>query len=119
MTDEIKSIEPRIWHRPDLLDHELIIVAKHESGSEAHVAGLVLERVQRHGILYEHRRPTFGDMNISVTQFLQHLVDECWRNGIRPAPQVADSEAKTAHLKDMQRLVFDVLAPTIGKPSGD
>jgi len=86
------------WRR----DIEVLIVDEMKNGSRA--AGRLLMSSVEEGQIID---PTFTIDGSAA----QELMDELWRCGIRPAEgvgSVGQLAATEHHLKDMQRLVFEV-----------
>ena len=103
--------------RGDRLDYDLVIVGETPDGKRYPVTITVAtEPVPRHGMPLEQRslETRYPDADggtrwVAVSDFLQSLVDECYRAGIIPSAEVSDSHAMKAHLRDMRALAFGAL----------
>ena len=109
-----KHIRPIIAWRADYADYFFGLIGETEDGGRYEFT-LVPEKTSRHGVI----SPALNLLHsgfLPVQPLLQAIVDEAYSAGIRPSPEVADSDAKTKHLDDMRKMTFQLL-DNVTKPS--
>lgn len=98
----------QIDRRPWDFEYGLYIMIEDGSGSRSFIEGYSLRRCEPGDV---SRTPEA--MSVRKDD-LQQLMDELWRAGFRPSEGTGSAgqlAATQAHLKDMQKLVFEVLKP--------
>mgnify|MGYP001573285502 CR=1 FL=1 len=108
---------PWVQWQGDRQDYQLVIAGEAPDGKSYPVTNTVGAEPlpYRHAAAPVSLEARYeGDGWFNVQDFLRPLVDECYRVGIVPSAEVADSHAMRAHLKDMRALAFGTLK--IDKP---